>query len=344
MAGVRMRDVAALAGVSISTVSKILSGSATASSIPASTAERVRQAAQQLGYIPNAVARNLRTQRTREIGVVLGQEIYPEAAALTLDGTFLLGLMDAISVHDLSGIVIYAREKASTISNVAHFLDGRIEGLLVRSSTPHQEEQVLRLLAQSRLPVVAIWTQEVPDTVGYVDVDHRAGAYQAVQYLLELGHRRIAYVEPSPVFEHPHFLARYQGYEQALRDAQITFQPEWHVIGVEQAKIEALLQLPEAVTAIFTPNDIIAGKLATILHALHLRIPADISLLGFDDIVNAHLIAGGLTTVHQPIQEISMQAVRNLTALIGGAAVADCRTVLSTSLVIRNSCAPPAVR
>src|SRR5437016_4624456 len=119
MAVVRMRDVAAHAGVSVSTVSKVLSGSAAASAIPASTIERVRQAASQLGYIPNAIARNLRTQRTREIGVVLGQEIYPEEAALTLDGTFLLGLMDAIAVHDLPGIVIYAREKACTISNVA---------------------------------------------------------------------------------------------------------------------------------------------------------------------------------------------------------------------------------
>lgn len=344
MAVVRMRDVAAHAGVSVSTVSKILSGAAASKQIPVHTIERVRHSASQLGYIPNVIARNLRTQRTREIGIVLGQETYPEAAALTLDGAFLLGLMDAVAVHHLPGIVVYAREKASTIANVARYLDGRIEGLLVRSSTPHQEEQLLSLLARSLLPVVAIWTQEVPDTVGYVDVNHRAGAYQAVQHLLELGHRRIAYVEPSPVFEHPHFLARYQGYEQALRDAQIAFRPEWHVIGVEQEKIETLLQLPEPVTAIFTPNDIIAGEVATTLYALHLRIPADISLVGFDDIANAHLIAGGLTTVHQPIQEISMQAVRNLTALIGGAPVADSRTVLSTSLIIRNSCAPPAAR
>lgn len=341
MAVVRMRDVAAHAGVSVSTVSKILSGSAASDVIPARTIERVRRSASQLGYIPNVIAQNLRTQRTREIGIVLGQETYPEDAALTLDGAFLLGLMDAIAVHHLPGIVVYAREKTSTIANVARYLDGRIEGLLVRSSTPHQEEHLLSLLAQSLLPVVAIWTQAVPETVGYVDVDHRAGAYQAVQHLLELGHRHIAYVEPFPVFKHPHFLARYQGYEQALRDAQIAVRPEWHVIGVEQEKIETLLHLPEAVTAIFTPNDVIAGEVATILYALHGRIPADISLVGFDDIANSHLIAGGLTTVHQPIQEISMQAVRNLTALIAGAPAADSRTILPTSLIIRNSCAPP---
>ncbi len=344
MAVVKMRDVAADAGVSVSTVSKILSGSPASSQIPASTIERVRHSALQLGYIPNAVARNLRTQRTREIGIVLGQETYPAAAALTLDGAFLLGLIDAAASYHLPGVVVYPREKSSTIADVSRYLDGRIEGLLVRSSTPHQEEQLLSLLALSPLPVVAIWTQDVPDTIGYVDADHCAGAYEAVQYLLALGHRHIAYVEPSPVFEHPHFLARFQGYQQALKDALITFQPAWHVIGVEQEKLATLLHLPEPVTAIFTPNDITAGEVATILYALHLRIPADISLVGFDDIAHAHLIAGGLTTVHQPIQEISRQAIGNLTALVAGAPAADSRTLLSTSLVIRNSCAPPLRR
>jgi DNA-binding LacI/PurR family transcriptional regulator len=344
MAAVKMRDVATHAGVSVSTVSKILSGSAASSQIPFHTIERVRHSALQLGYIPNAVARNLRTQHTREIGVVLGMETYPESAALTLDGAFLLGLIDAAAACHLPGVVVYPREENRVIADVSRYLDGRIEGLLVRSSTPHQEEQLLRLLSQSPLPVVAVWTQEVPDTVGYVDVNHRAGAYQAVQYLLELGHRRIAYVEPSPVFEHPHFFARYQGYQQALSYAQIELRPEWHVIGVERERIEALLRLPEPITAIFTPNDITASEVATLLYSMHISIPADVSLVGFDDIVNAHLVAGGLTTVHQPLQQISMQAMRNLTALISGGPVAESRTVLSTSLVIRNSCAAPAIR
>jgi DNA-binding LacI/PurR family transcriptional regulator len=191
------------------------------------------------------------------------------------------------------------------------------------------------------LPVVAIWSQQVPDTIGYVDIDHCAGAYQALQHLLELGHRRIAYVEADPVFKHPHFIARYQGYRQALLNAGIEPRPEWHAIGVDEPHIDALLHLPEPVTAIFTPNDITAGEVAQILHALHKHIPTDISLVGFDDIANANLIAGGLTTIHQPIQEISIQAVRNLTALIGGTAVVHCRTILPTHLVVRNSSAPP---
>jgi LacI family transcriptional regulator len=342
MASVKMRDVAAQAGVSVSTVSKILSRSAASNQIPPHTIERVRRIAAELGYIPNAVARNLRTQRTREIGIVLGKENYPEAAALTLDGAFLLGLINAAAACHLPGVVVYPREENGTIEDVSRYLDGRIEGLLVRASTPHQEEQLLRLLAESPLPVVAIWSQDVPETVGYVDIDHRAGAYQAVHYLSELGHRRIAYAESAPVFEHPHFLARYQGYRQALTEAQIVPRPEWHVIGITQEKISSLFRAPEPITAIFTPNDITAAEVATILHRLQVRIPADVSLIGFDDIANAHLIAGGLTTVHQPIQEIAIQAVRNLTALIAGSPVADCRTLLPTHLVVRHSCAPPA--
>lgn len=344
MASVKMRDVALQAGVSISTVSKVLSESAAASEIPLATMERVRQAAAELGYIPNVVARNLRKQRTREIGLVLGMETYPEPAALTLDGTFLLSLIDAASACHLPGVIVYPREEQQTISDVSRYLDGRIEGLLVRASTPHQEEQLLRRLASSPLPVVAIWSQDVPGTIGYVDIDHRAGAYQAVQHLLNLGHRRIAYVEPSPVFEHPHFLARYQGYCQALADAQIAPRPAWHVVGTGQEQLAALLQPSEPITAIFTPNDVTAGIVATTLHTLHIHIPTDISLVGFDDIANAPLIAGGLTTVHQPIQELSVQAVRNLSALIGGAAIENCRTILPTHLVARNSSAPPGRR
>src|SRR5258708_1059450 len=102
-----MRDVAVHAGVSTSTVSKVLSGSAGAPEIPSATIERMHQATGDLGYIPNAVARSLRTRRTREIGLVLGMETYPEPAALTLDGAFLLSLINAASACHLPGIVVY---------------------------------------------------------------------------------------------------------------------------------------------------------------------------------------------------------------------------------------------
>src|SRR6185503_14042147 len=161
MVPVKMRDVAVYAGVSISTVSKVLSGSAASREIPLATIERIRQIASDLGYIPNAVARSLRAQRTREIGLVLGMETYPEPAALTLDGTFLLSLVNAASACHLPGVVVYPREEQTVISDVSRYLDGRIEGLLVRASTPHQEEQLLRHLASSPLPVVAIWSQDV---------------------------------------------------------------------------------------------------------------------------------------------------------------------------------------
>src|SRR5204863_4014529 len=120
MSSVKMRDVAAQAGVSVSTVSKILSGRA--GYLPAATVERVRQIAAHLGYIPNAVARNLRTQRTREIGIVLGTETYPEAAALTLDGAFLLGLVNAVAECHLPGIVIYPREESRGSPDITRYL------------------------------------------------------------------------------------------------------------------------------------------------------------------------------------------------------------------------------
>lgn len=116
-------------------------------------------------------------------------------------------------------------------------------------------------------------------------------------------------------------------------------QPAWTLRGVHQAM--ALIHAPEPITAVFAATDLLAAELAGTLAANGIRIPGDISLIGFDDMVGAELIAGGLTTVRQPVQEMAIQAVRNLLALIGGAEATTCRSVVPTSLVIRRSSAAP---
>ncbi len=337
MAPVTLRDVAAAAGVSVSTVSKVVRGQAKGAQLSDLTVERVRDMVVQLGYVPNQVARSLRAQSTRQIGLVLGSMAVPGVTALTLNGGLLVGLSAAARECHLPAVVLYPQDDA--MADPSPYLDGRIDGLLVRCPKP-TDEALLRLLAPSHLPLVAVWSQAVLPGVGYCDVDHHGGAMLAVGHLLELGHRRVAYVGPPLNYDDPHFAGRYTGYQQALREAGVLPQPEWHV--ADGAALLDLLVGPEPVTAAFATTDLRAAALAADLARAGLRIPEHLSLVGFDNLASADHIAGGLTTIHQPIAEMAAQAVRNLVALIGGAPAEECRTILPAYLVVRHSTARTA--
>ncbi|HWE62564.1 MAG TPA: LacI family DNA-binding transcriptional regulator [Chloroflexota bacterium] len=339
MAKVVLRDVAAAAGVSVATVSKVVSERYGNARIPPATVARVRAVVEELGYVPNHAARSLRAQRTGQIGLVLNTLYGPDLSAmLTFDGGLLLGLSMAAQEFDLPALVIYPHPNSKAIAEPARYLDGRIDGLLVRC-VMRSEERLLHLVDPARLPLVAIWRQDVPPTVGYADVDHYGGARLAVQHLLELGHRRIAYHGPDLSADNPHLAIRYHGYLDTLRDAGISVPPTWHVRST--ASLFALLEGADAVTAVFAAYDQRAAELTADLAQRGIRVPADLSIVSFDDMTNAGLLVGGLTTVHQPIQEMAIEAVRNLLALIDGAPAEQCRSLIPTRLIVRNSTAAP---
>ena len=342
MARVTLRDVAAAAGVSIFTASKVLSGQAARARISPATMEQVEAAAKELGYVANHTARSLRAKRTGQLGIVLSLlDARSTSLLLSLDGGLLAGLSVAARECQLPAIVVYPQRDAAAPPNAAVYLDGRIDGLLVRCTTP-EEEQLLALIDPARLPLVAVWRQTVPDGVGFVDADHFGGAYRAVRHLLDLGHRRIAFLGPPDlVARDPHYRARYEGYLAAMKGAGQADLATWNLGGVGQ--VMTLVRATTPITAVFAVTDLDAAELAGTLVANGLQIPRDLSLVGFDDIVGADVIAGGLTTVHQPVLEMAIQAVRNLLALIEGADAEACRSVLPTPLVIRHSTAPPAV-
>ena len=339
MARITLRDVAAAAGVSIFTASKALSGQGADARISPATVEQVRAIALELGYVANQTARSLRAQRAGQVGIVLSfLDTKSSSLLLSLDGGLLAGLSIAARECRLPAVVIYPQPDATALTDPAPYLDGRIDGLLVRCGMP-QEAQLLSLIDPARLPLVAVWRQEVPEGVGFVDADHHGGAYRAVRHLLDLGHRRIAFLCPHDHATHPHYLARFAGYRAALRDAGVAVRPAWNLHDVQ--RVLRLVQAAKPLTAVFTATDLQAAELAGALVASGFQIPRDVSLVGFDDMVGADVIAGGLTTVRQPVQEMAIQAVRNLLSLIEGAEAEACRTVLPTPLVIRHSTAPP---
>jgi LacI family transcriptional regulator len=338
---IKMRDVATAAGVSIPTVSQVLNGNGAEIQLSTSTIKRVEQIARDLGYVHNAVARNLRAQRTGQIGVILSgfqDKGIPPEVRLSLEGAFLLGLTEAARKHGVPGVVIYPTDPTQPLDS-KRFLDRRVDGLIVQNDP--WGVNLLRDLDPERVPTVGVWTQEVRDGAGYADVDHVGGVVQAVGHLVELGHRRIALLGPplEKVSSNENFRRRYEGYWQALKEAGIKVEPNWHV--GEPHEVLDLMNAPEPITAVFAVNDRRAISLVRAVTEAGLRVPQDLSIVGFDNAIGTDLVAGGLTTVNNPALEVSAAALENLMALIEGTNYAHCRTVVPTKLVIRNSTAKP---
>jgi LacI family transcriptional regulator len=338
MAKIGLRDVALAAGVSVSTVSKVVSGTAESARIPPATVARVCKVVAELGYVPNHTARTLRGRSTGQIGIVLyGPYSRDPGLSSWIDGTMLTGLIIAAREQHLPALVLYPQHGDEVNQHPGRYDDGRIDGLLVRCLY-QSEHRLLESIDPARLPIVALWTQRVPAGVGYADVDHYGGAILAVEYLLSLGHRRIAYIDTEEGDGNPHFAARYRGYRAALHAGGLSAQPERSIH--DRQGILALLQSANPITAAFVPQDAHAAQLVEWLRARDVRVPEDLSVIGFDDFPGATFVVGGLSTVQQPVTEMTVQAVRNLRALIAGAPLEQCRSVVSARVIARQTTGP----
>ncbi len=330
-----MLHVAEKAGVSKSTVSQVLNGRAKDFNISQATIERVNKVAEDLGYVPNTIARNLRSQRTGQIGVVVATlSDIEQSVQLAFDGAWLLGMSTAAQQYGFTSALLF--EQQSNTPNLNLYYDGRIEGLLIRCD-PRYPHPLLTELIPKRIPIVAVWTQETPEGIGYADVDHYGGAKLAVQHLLELGHQKIAFLDSSLDENNIHFRLRFQGYQEALHEAKIKTKAAWHVRSTKE--ILSLIQSKQPVSAVFAANDIRGVELVRELTRNGLRVPEDISVIGFDNLMNPSFSDVELTTIHHPIREMALQAVKNLVDLIQGKPYQDCRSVVKTQLIKRKTCA-----
>jgi DNA-binding LacI/PurR family transcriptional regulator len=348
----KIKDVAHAAGVSPATASKVLTGNGVAYQVSPQTIERVQRIAKELGYVPNVAARNLRLQRTGQIGVVLEEVTANEGSVdleindfhlsasssvrRTFDGAIMAGLSDAARRHGLEAFVVYPKLERGVQTEPNRFLDGRIDGLLI-GRNPLEANNLIYLIDPNRLPLVALWTQVVPDGVGYADADQRGGGLKAVRHLLELGHRKIAFYGSGLDSGVEHFALRHRGYLDGLELAGITPNPRWQVSSTP-AMLEGL-RGSDPITAIFAETDMEAAAVARDVQNVGLRIPEDVSLIGFDDVFGADFIAGGLTTVYHPAQEMAAEGVKNLLAMLAGAGVEHCRSIVPTRVVKRHTTA-----
>lgn len=324
---VTMAEVAAAAGVSVPTVSKVLHGRSDVSQV---TRGRIERMLTESGYV-------LRPRKARRAGVIdLVLTELSEWATEIVRGAdeAALALGSRIAVSVVRG---GAEEHKWWTSLVATRTDGVV--LLLTALTPRHRDR----LAALEIPMVVIEPLSDPDPrVPSIGAANWAGGLRATEHLLELGHRRIGTITGRPSVQCSQ--ARLDGYRAALQRAGIEFDPaliatgDFHYESALEAA-SAMLELPDPPTAIFAASDLQAMGVYEAARQRHLRLPDDLSVIGFDDVPMAAYASPPLTTMRQPLSEMARLAVRSL-LVPDGAQVSD-RIELATSLVVRSSTAPP---
>src|SRR5919197_2588344 len=293
-----IRQIADLAGVSIATVSRVLNGR---NDVSPETREAVSRVIRENGYTANRSARGLSAGRTGLVGVLVPL-IYPAYFA-----AILAGAAEALSEQDLRVVLSpTGHEHDREVSLLDRLMHGLTDGALI--VLPEESSQELeRLIDQGYRFVVVDPRLPLDERIPSVSAAHTSGAHLAMGHLLELGHRRIAAITGPGGWVATE--DRRRGYHAALAAAGILPPPELEVAsdfeiggGVEAAG--ALLDLPERPTAIFAFNDNIAIGAIQAARARGLRVPEDLSVVGFDDVGNATIVTPALTTVRQPLAEM----------------------------------------
>lgn len=307
---VTLEMVAEASGVSPSTVSRILNGTAVVS--PDKRAA-VDQAIAELGFIPNPMARGLAGGRTLSVGVVTQSIDSP------FYGVALRGIEEELSKAGYSPLFVSGHWNAEEEARCIDVLRSRrVDGLIVL--TGRLSDDALRGLAKAT-PVVVTGRKLTAPGLFALDFDNFEGARLATHHLLALGHRRIAFITGDPV--HPDAVERFSGYRAALLAAGVTFNPALVMPGKYHEDsglmaVERLIDSAEPFTAIFAANDQMAFGAALALHRRGLRVPDDVSLVGFDDLAGAAHSVPPLSTIHQAAHELGRLAASSLLQLLAG--------------------------
>jgi len=327
---VTMRDIAEHAGVSLATVSRVLN-----KTVPVARSKRaaVMKAVEELGYRPNVVARELARGRTQAMGVL------PQGISNPFYSRLLKGVEQGLRGSAYYPLFASGEQPAEEALALDLLLSHRVEALILVGG--HLPDEVLGNVAK-RLPLVAIGRTIQGLERRCVRVENLEGGYKATRHLRDLGHTRIAHITGHPW--HSDSVARREGYESALVetgiavDAALIVEGDWE----EQsglAATEKLLRAGIAFTAIFASNDQMAcgAGLALLRHGL--RVPRDVSIIGFDDQPSAAYTWPPLTSVRQPVVEMGVAAARALLDELRGRRFVQ--PTFHTDLVLRSSTAPP---
>ena len=334
MRRVTITDVARAAGVSVSTISKVVNKR---DGIAPETQQRVQQVIDDLGYVGSVGARSLRARRTGVVGVLVSQ--FEPYSAEILKGVGLAAQGADIEIMAWAG----ASHGPYAPTGWEHGLLGRLAGSLIDGAimvTPSSQSR------SGTFPVVAVDPHKIDPTLPSVSVDDECGARSAVTHLVELGHRRIGYLGGREDLESAH--ARERGFRAAMVEAglpvdeHLVQRGDYTATGAEVPAIHLLDQL-EPPTAVVAANDVSALEVIQAAEERGMQVPRDLSVVGFDNIPEATQHGHGLTTVAQPLQEIGSKALQMLLLLLDGRTLDEMHVQMPTRLVVRGSTAAPRV-
>jgi DNA-binding LacI/PurR family transcriptional regulator len=337
-----LKDIAERSGVAMMTVSRVVNGSGYVSE---DTHRRVMTAVSEMNYRRNGAARSLKRQRTETVGLVLGDLSNPYSTELANSVREHLGmrgysLFICISEHS-------AREDITAFESL---VDHNVDGIIVATRSNAGGDERLESIANSGLPIVAVGRDFMHSMVDFVSADNLTGGFEATQHLIDLGHKRIAFI--GGVYESRSSLKRLQGYLNALKlhgikvdERLITGSKESasDVPGYSTEKVgyegmKRLLSLPKRPTAVFARNDFTAVGAISAIREAGLSIPEDIAIVGFDDTPLATHTIPALTTVRQPMRLQGQLAAEMLLNRISNKDVADrVERILDCELIVRDS-------
>lgn len=345
---VTIRQVAQLAGVSISTVSRVLNGR---SDVSEETRLAVEQVARSHGYDTRRAAPADAPRSTRKVADVAGERLSGLVGVITTtSGTayfsaILAGITEALADLGMWALVCPTRQEHSREVSVLNRL-ARSEMVGALLLLPEESPQELRRLKEDGLAFVVVDPMyDLGPEIAVVSAANSSGAYQATTHLLELGHRRIGLITGRR--DGAASRARLRGHYAALAQAGVMPDPQLEaeadfLVGGGAAGAERLLALPEPPTAVFAFNDCMAVGALHAARARGLRLPEDLSVIGFDDTPEAEAAHPGLTTVQQPLAELGRMAVSQLVRLMDSPQAEPPQVELATRLIVRSSTARPA--
>lgn len=334
---VTIKDVAALAGVSPSTVSRTCKNNP---SISEETKERVRKAMAELGYEPNFQASNLASQNSRTIGIIL-----PASAKEVYENSFYLEAIQGIS-HYCNGrqymtTIVTGQDKAEILNAVRSMSrSGKVDGFIILYSK--KDDPVIDYLFNEGLLYILIGkaTQYTNQTI-YIDNDNLLAGREAAEYLYQLGHRRIAYLgsDSSLMFS----ADRKAGYQLALASHQLPVRPEYcvevkNVSENNEEAIRGLLMQKDRPTAILVSDDILAVSLERVCLENHLAIPEDLSIISFNNSLFARLTSPQLTSIDIGAGQLGSEAASQIINHIENPNLLATKIIVPHHLIERDSC------
>ncbi len=341
MKRVSLADVAESLGVSKTLVSLVLNGKGDANGISADTQQKVIAKAKELNYKPNQFARGLRLGKSNTIGLIV-----PDISN-SFFARLCRSIEDALAAYDYNLIICSSDEREDKELELIQILvERQVDGLIVASTQKNTSE--FAALKKNNFPFVLIDRKFARLQTNSVVVDNKKGAQEAVSHLIQLGNKRIGFLNISP----SHLTAlkdRLEGYREALKAHGIKFDSklvrEIPFNDIKEAVYEEIKQLltpPNNVSAIFTANNNLAVAALEALHQMNIRIPQDVAMVSFDDIEVFKLCYPPITAVSQPITNIGEKSIETLMRMVNQKdktlPLEPQETVLSTSLVVRRSC------